>query len=165
MNKRGFLLAEETLKIILAVIAIFFLIYFLFALYFSSVHAAKLKQAEEVLKIPPETIGMAIDRVRTTGISEPKPVPAPTGWYVFGFVSGIKPNSCAGKNCLCICENVWKLNPVKFWKGEDERQVQECGDKGTCLIVEDLKNSLEKEIGTNTISLDIKKSDGGIEIR
>jgi hypothetical protein len=164
MNRRGFLLAEETLKIILAVIAILFLIYFLFMLYFSSVHAAKLKQAESILKSSSESIGVAIERVRTTGIAEPKQIPDPNGWYVFGFVSGIKPNACAGKNCLCICENVWKFNPVKFWKGEDERQAQECSDGVTCLVVEDLKNSLEKEITTNTIKLDISFS-GGIEIK
>ena len=33
MNRKGFLLAEETLKIILALIAITFLVYFLVSLY------------------------------------------------------------------------------------------------------------------------------------
>src|SRR3989338_4460161 len=44
-EKRGFLLAEETLKIIIAVISIGFLIYFLAALYFASRDAEKLEQA------------------------------------------------------------------------------------------------------------------------
>ncbi|KKK68866.1 hypothetical protein LCGC14_2939740, partial [marine sediment metagenome] len=37
MKKKGFLLAEETLKMILAVIAIGFLAFFLTSLYFNSV--------------------------------------------------------------------------------------------------------------------------------
>lgn len=164
MNKRGFLLAEETLKIVLAVIVIFFLVYFLVMLYFSSIHSAKLKQAESILKFSPESIKVAIERVRLTGIAELKPVTSPTGWWVFGFVSDIKPNSCAGKNCICICENVyWKIT-LKIWRSAETKQIQECDEKGTCLVVEDLKNSLEKEIEENTINLNISYS-GGIELK
>jgi len=46
MNKRGFLLAEETLKLVIAVIAIGFLVYFLVSLYFSSQSSKELGQAE-----------------------------------------------------------------------------------------------------------------------
>jgi len=164
MNKRGFLLAEETLKIILAAIAILFLVYFLFALYFSSISAEKLRQAESILKASLEkSIKITIERVRSSGTSESISVPNPTGWYVFGFISDPKPNSCTGKNCICICENVGKI-VFNFWKSEEERQVQECGEKGACLVVEDLKNSFSKEIGKNTLDLMINFN-GGIELR
>ena len=48
-NKKGFLLAEETLKIILALICIVFLVYFLVYLYFSNVDSKKLEQAKSSL--------------------------------------------------------------------------------------------------------------------
>jgi len=160
MNKKGFLLAEETLKIILAVIAIAFLIYFLFALYFSNVHAEKLKQAQAVLTNSSESIKMKIERVRSTQIAETKNIPNPNGWYLFGFVSDPKPNSCVGKNCLCICDKVM-VNDFLFW---DDRQIKECDEKGVCLIVEDLKKALEKKIEKSTTDILISYS-GGIEIR
>ena len=48
-NKKGFLLAEETLKIIIAVIAIGFLVYFLVSLYFSAKASKETEQSEETL--------------------------------------------------------------------------------------------------------------------
>jgi hypothetical protein len=48
-NKRGFLLAEETLKLVIAVIAIGFLVYFLISLYFSAKSSKELEQAEASL--------------------------------------------------------------------------------------------------------------------
>jgi hypothetical protein len=163
MNKKGFLLAEETLKIILAVIAIGFLVYFLFSLYFSNARSEKLSQAEAILKSSPESMKVVIEKVRTTGVSESKIVPNPTGWYVFGFVSGIKPNSCTGQSCLCICEKVSQVSFYSITQSRAERQVNQCSD-GVCLIVEDLKSSLEKEIESSTVTLEIS-SNGGIEIR
>ena len=31
----------------------------------------------------------------------------PEGWSIFSFVGEIKPNFCAGENCLCICDMVY----------------------------------------------------------
>ena len=49
MNKRGFLLGEETLKIVLAVIAIGFLVFFLVSLYSSYTRNKDLELAEASL--------------------------------------------------------------------------------------------------------------------
>ncbi len=163
MNKRGFLLAEETLKIILAVIAILFLVYFLFSLYFSNSHSEKLTQAETILKSSPESIKTVIERIKTTKVPESKIVPNPDGWYVFGFISDIKPNSCAGKNCLCICEKVSQVSVYSLTQSIKERQINKCLE-GVCLIVEDLKTSFEKEINMDILSLEISYNEG-IEIK
>ena len=48
-DKKGFFLAEETLKIVIAVIVIIFLIYFLASLYFSGKDSEELKFAEDSL--------------------------------------------------------------------------------------------------------------------
>ena len=48
-NRRGFLLAGETLKIIIAVICIGFLVYFLISLYLTSKNSKDLEFAKESL--------------------------------------------------------------------------------------------------------------------
>ena len=49
MDKKGFLLGEETLKIIVAVVCLGFLVYFLSALYFSNANSKEKIQAEETI--------------------------------------------------------------------------------------------------------------------
>ena len=134
-NKKGMLLAEETLKTVLAVIAIGFLIYFLVSLYFVNLNEQRQKQSEATL----ERISEIIESAETQG--EIRAI-TPEGWFLFSFVENVKPNSCAGKNCLCICENKW---PVPF-TSEIERQAKECGDDGRCLIVKNLESFEEIEI-------------------
>jgi hypothetical protein len=154
MNKRGFLLGEETLKIIIALICIVFLIYFLVSLYYSKVNEQKLKEAEALLKDSPESIEAKIDNLENVNPAERQLV-NPKGWYLFSFTQEQKPNSCVGKNCLCICPKLWSLN---FW-GE---QAEKCDEDGVCLIVEDLR-------GFNMIKIDhqfiiIRKQAGTIQI-
>jgi len=156
-NKRGFLLAEETLKIVLAVIAISFLIYFLTSLYFAKVNSEKLRQAEAVLKGDSEgSIKMAIYSDKN---STEFHLQSPKSWYLFGFVGDGKPNSCAGENCLCICDKV--LIDTFFGIG-NSRQIKECDEDGICLIVQNLKEFDKIKIKQQFIS--IKKIDNNIEI-
>jgi len=49
LNKRGFLLGEETLKIIIAIIAISFLVYLLFSLYSANRTSKDLELAKSSL--------------------------------------------------------------------------------------------------------------------
>ena len=158
-NKKGFLLAEETLKIVLAVIAISFLISFLTSLYFAKVNSEKLKQAEAILKGDSEgSIKMAINSLEDKNSTEFH-LQSPKGWYLFGFVGDEKPNSCAGENCLCICDKV--LIDTFFGIGKS-RQAKECSDGGTCLFVQNLKEFDKIKIKQQFIS--IKKIDNNIEI-
>lgn len=130
-DKKGFLLAEETLKIILAVIAIGFLAYFLFSLYSVGKDSQNLEYAES-------SLNLLVD-----GISKPRPeveIPNPREWmisswpntYLTGFrpfgintpFTGTKegiPQSCLNlgwSSCICICK---KATPDK------------CDSKGICL--------------------------------
>ena len=142
-NKKGMLLAEETLKIVIAVIAIGFLAYFLVSLYFSNLDEKNQKQAEATLERVSEIISNNSGEVRAIN---------PAGWYLFSFTELEKPNSCAGKNCLCICDNVIDIL---------DRQITECSDVGRCLIIESLEpfEEIEIEVGTN---IGIKKLDNKI---
>ena len=129
MNKRGFLLASETLKIVVAVICIMFLIYFLVSLYFSKTGAEKIKEAEDSLGRINDII-LALPE----GGSGRQDIPNPKSWNLFNFIGEYKPNSCAGKNCLCICKNVFEYGI----KEKELRQASKCDSKGSCLIVSDL---------------------------
>ena len=139
MNNRGMLLAEETLKTIIAAIAISFLIYFLVSLYFSNQNAQEQKQAEETLNRMDEIIKSVETEARIDAIT-------PDGWYVFSFTGEVKPNPCVGQNCLCICDNVWKYNYNSLWNSEEERQAEECSEDGRCLKIPNLEYFEQIEI-------------------
>lgn len=167
MNKRGFLLAEETIKIIIALVCIIFLVYLLLSIYLSNVQGEKFKQASAVLINSTNSIKEVIERVNSGqgnvgGISQEFLVHEPEGWYFFSFVGNeIKPNSCAGASCLCLCDNVWKYSP-QFWVSEEERQASKCSDKGVCLAVDGLREFGEIEVIDPTTLL--IKNEGGLTI-
>ncbi len=118
-NRRGFLLAEETLKLILAVIAIGFLAYLLFALYQNNQDSKNLELAKESLQHIFEEINLESEEIEVYN---------PKGWVVSSWSStgekGI-PLSCSNlgwQSCICICDS-------KLWKGAKS----ECEATGACL--------------------------------
>ncbi len=154
MDKKGILLAEETLKIIIAVISIAFLAYFLSALYFSKVNSEKLRFAENDLEVIDEII-LSLEE----GVSFEQNFPNPDGWYLFSFVDEVKPNSCAGKNCLCICGSALD------YEGKFNMQQKKCDNKGSCLIVEDLREvpiKIKIQGVDDLLFVTIKKENGRI---
>jgi hypothetical protein len=155
-DKKGMLLASETLKIILAVISIGFLVYLLTAIYFNSGDTKKLEQAEATM----ERIDLILARFNEANFSgEAVTDINPAGWKVFAFVENEnKPNSCSGENCLCICENV----VADYF----DRQVQRCDDLGVCSIVPNLMEFEEIKIGkpNNPTSLFIGKKGVWVEV-
>lgn len=124
-NKKGELLVSETLKIILALISIGFLIYFLTALYSGNKDSKNLEFAKESLQELVEKLNSNLSKVE---IYNPKnwvigswPHNFTTGNpFLIKIEEGI-PKSCSNlgwKNCICICP---KNNP------------DECDEKGICL--------------------------------
>lgn len=164
MNKKGFLLGEETLKIIIAVICIGLLIYLLFALYFSNQDQKKKVDAYLTLLNSTESIKVVIERVLVGngvdgGNMENKMIHNPRGWNLMSFTGGsAKPNSCLGKNCFCICDEVWIDTLFGLM---DSRQLKECDEKGACLGADyfaEQKLNIEIEEDTNLNIL----NDGGL---
>jgi hypothetical protein len=112
MNKKGFLLAEETLKIVIALISIGFLVYFLVALYISNQNAKDLEFAKASLE---HLITEANSGSLVVDIYNPEK------WTISSWSAEDIPLSCSNigwENCLCIC------------KGEN---AETCDEKGTCL--------------------------------
>ena len=158
-NQRGFLLGEETLKIVIAVICIVFLIYLLVAVYFNTTGQEKLKQAESILK-GDNGIVIEMNRVNSGGEYDPQGfhVPNPPGWFIFSFIGeDKKPNSCIGKNCICICEEAF---PDLF-----DWQLKRCDEKGTCANIENLAKFAKIKIEKNGINILIQKVNEQIEIK
>jgi len=114
IDKKGFLLAEETLKIILSVIAIGFLAYLLFSIYNANKEAKDLELAEASL----EHLTAEIDS-GSVDIEIYNPT-TNNAWYIVGWpVSGEKPLYCDNlgwEKCLCICKysSAQIINPSKL---------------------------------------------------
>lgn len=157
MNKKGFLLAEQTIKIVIALIAIVLLVFLLVNLYYSRVRAEN--QAAAINSLTGQN--KIEDYINQGGTVEPLGILRPKGWYLLSFTGEIKPNSCLGQNCLCICYNVASFHLIKsFYTDEIERQIEECDANGACLIVENLiDRELEIKIPVN---ISIKKQDNNI---
>jgi len=155
-NKRGFLLGEETIKIIIGLIVIILLVVFLANLYYSKVKEEKQKQAFSSLN-GSNLIQGQINLINMGG--QPAAggirIEVPVGWHIFAFTGNeIKPNVCVGENCLCICSEVVGFNLID-WTNKRERQAGECDEDGACLVVRNLignyKDSIEIESGGTQI--------------
>ena len=122
MDKKAFLLAEETLKIVIALISISFLIYFLSSLYFTNQNSKDLELAEATLENLIESVNSGIEEVE---IYNPK------SWILISFPigDGIMPKSCSNlgfQSCLCICnENPWTI--------KDSGLAEDCNNVGVCM--------------------------------
>jgi hypothetical protein len=160
LHKRGNLLPEEVLKLVIAVLCIGLLIFLLAFLYFSFTGDQNVKKAQAVLNGPNGLLNET-KRIETGGKGNQSfPVPNPSGWYIFSFVEGdLKPNSCIGVNCLCICQKL-TIGIINT----DARQAARCDDRGVCVIIQNLKKFEAIEIKRGGIFIAINKINWEIEI-
>ena len=94
INKKGFLLGEETLKVIIAVICIIFLIYLLGSLYYNSVKDKDVDLAKASVEYLVKEINAGSKEIE---IYNPK------GWVIINLVQD--------PNYICICENADECDP------------------------------------------------------
>ena len=158
-NKKGMLLAEETLKTVIAVIVIVFLVSFLANLYFGKLKDDAIKKSEQILIKSDQSIKNVIERLKE-GESQSMILQEVYNWHLFSFTGNLeKPNSCSGKNCLCICDEVSEFSFVN--------QINECNKNGVCTIVSNLKNEevnieLQKDFSTEIL---ISKQNNEVSIK
>jgi hypothetical protein len=140
-NKKAEILAEQTLKIIIAVMALLLLLYLLFALYSSFSQKKNFKNAEATL----ENLDKRMVDARLNKEKQYYILKEPDGWRLIGYKSGVKPEECFD-NCICLCEDEggWWI----FWDWDD--QVEKCNVRGVCNdYVQDLNDidiELRKEV-------------------
>ncbi len=148
-NKKGFLLGEFTMKIIIAVLCILLLMYLLVSLYSLFTSKNKLQQAEASLNSIIEKINL----VNNKGVENKPLITQPEDWVFFYDANGAL-TSCNGQYCLCIC-------PKETWI---TGQLEKCNDDGVC------KNSpvsltLKNKIKISGLSyVKIQKESGGISL-
>ena len=124
-NKRGFLLGEETVKIIIAVICLVALVYFLVSLYIAN--------QDKDLQLAKASLEKLINDANAgrveTEIYNPKGslLNSPQGWGIVSFSSSEqKPEFCINKGwnkCMCICV---------FPAGAVHTFLQSCTSRGVC---------------------------------
>lgn len=150
MNNKGFLLAEETLKIIIALISITFLVYFLVALYTSNADDKNLEFAESSLNYIVEEIDAGSNEIEIYN---------PDDWVLISWpYRGIVPNSCSNvgwNNCLCICKDLsianYFVSVLPWSKSAIENLKERCDKKGVC---KQISFKVEGEQGTSFIALE-----------
>ena len=159
-SKKGILLADETLKMVIAFICIVFLIYFLVALYFSRADVISMDQARRTLIDSPESIQKTIDAMKNVE-ARGFVLDNPAGWNLFSFTGDAKPNLCAGKNCLCICDKRYAATSVFL------SQASKCDErsKGVCAPMENLeKQDISIPIETGITEISIQKVNNVVSI-
>ena len=155
-EKRGFLLAEETLKFVIAFICIIFLVYFLTSLYFSSAQEKEFAQAQRLLSDSDQSVKKTIE-----GLSEGETreiiLDSPNGWHLLSFTQYPMPNQCAGKNCICICDE-----PLVSYFSSQEGKCDEKG-AGTCEVFQNLEgNNINVGIDKDLKKIKIAKTGGKV---
>lgn len=153
--KRGFLLAEEGLKLIIAVICISFLIYFLTSLYLSRANDKAKQQAKADLSRISDAISSSKESLEISLLG-------PKNWELVSFVKGEeKPNSCLSDNCVCICKKGFVF---PFHKNDF---VRNCNNLGECLKIKNLEKFSEikiKDFKKGLTKIMIKKINNKIKI-
>ncbi|MEK6826969.1 MAG: hypothetical protein AABX99_00615 [Nanoarchaeota archaeon] len=155
-DKRGFLLGEETLKIIIAVIGIVFLVFLLASVYFNLTGAQDKKYADASMN---NILLKEVARVNSGAEVKPEgiQIPNPAGWDLLSFVQGDKrPNSCTGQDCICLCQDI-KIDIF-------DRQIKNCDDKGVCSVIPNLKKFDKITIGNSGTWISVQKINDEIVI-
>jgi hypothetical protein len=147
-NKKGFLLGEFSLKLIISIIGVLILIYLLFALYQTFSNEDKLDAAKGTL----ERLG-GLMNLLADGRSIDEILYNPKDWVLVSYPIGM-PASCSGKACYCICKD----------NGWFSKQITKCNSKGTgvcrpgSVALKDASGNDMEEIGITGVSISISKN-------
>ncbi len=120
MNKKGFMLGEYTLKVIIAIFCIILLLYLLFSFYSSFTDKKNINGATSTLNdLSEKMIDAKNEQERVT-----LPLLEPNGWRLIGYSTGDRPEQCTG-NCICLCADRWR---DRWFKD----QIEKCEAIGVC---------------------------------
>jgi hypothetical protein len=131
-NKNAFLLAEATLKIVIALIALLILVGFLGSLYYNNAKNKDLETAKATLGSLDKWLGegMGGEDLEVRGPAAIKK------WYISSWPYGdIRPKTCSNlgwESCICICKNAGKhlLDMVSV---TPKGMANDCDGLGVCI--------------------------------
>ena len=148
-NKKGMLLAEYSLKMIIAILALLLLIY-LFSVWYSSLIDKQNFQRAEA------TLGDLKDRmVDAKKNIQVFPLLEPNSWKLISYTGPVLPEACF-KNCICLCEDVkWTDKAKVFWI---PTQLDKCNVRGVCENFDEFFNEFEIILRS---SVKVEYKDGG----
>lgn len=128
-RKKGFLLGEFTLKIIIAVVCIGILLFFLFSIYSMFSSKTNLQRASSTLS----ELSNKMSVLTADGEEINYVLLNPKNWVLIYF-EGISPllTQCSGNKCLCLCEEKGTIF--------NRDQMKLCEENGRCLAVENKVN-------------------------
>jgi len=152
-NKKGFLLGEYTLKIIIAVLCILLLLYLLSVLYSSFTDEKNFNRAKETL----DNLNEKMVDAKTSAVS--LPLLEPNGWRLISYIGLEKPEACT-KNCICLCEDVktGRFKKAYIWA---DTQIEKCNIRGVCKNFDDKIEEFNIKLRNN---VDIEYKDEGFVI-
>jgi len=154
MKKKGMLLTEEVLKMIIAVIGLVLLSYFLISFFYSDVREKKQREATATI----DEISQIVSNIGTSQGNVT--VLQPQRWTLFSFTAEEKkPNQCSGQNCICICKKV--VGDIF------NNQIKKCSKNGACLIVSNLEEFEDIKIESykkETVNINIQEIGDKIQI-
>jgi len=134
MNKKGFLLAEETLKIVIAVICILFLAGFLISIYLKN-------KTDNDLELAKASLEYLIEEINAK--HSPVEIYNPKGWVISSWPYGAQkklPKSCENlgwKSCICISKDVGLgkqvISLLPFTQSNLDYFIDNSDNNGFCL--------------------------------
>jgi len=137
MNRNGFLLAEETLKMIIAVVALVVLVGLLVKVYYNNQDSKELELAKSSLEKLEKAIGDNLIEVQIFN---------PDGWSFSTWPNdGEIPDVCSNmkwEKCICLCE----APIIKF----STNYLDNCNDGKTGICFEN-----EKDLGIPSLHIEI----------
>lgn len=149
-DRKGFLLAEYTLKAVVAGISLLLLVFLFISIYSSFMDKKKLEQAGNTLNGLYEKMII----VKNSENTENFVLLEPRGWKLLGY-SKNKPEIC-NKNCICLCEDLGIKDKIT-----GIIQSEKCSIKGVCKNFDEKINSFDIEL-RNEVSIIYRE--GGFEL-
>lgn len=127
-NKKAFLLGEETLKIIIAVIAIGLLVFLLFKIYYGGKESEQLDQAQASLDHFVSELDSGAEIIEIYNPQSTGSVDRDFWWFtIFGSEEPL-PKACSSygwDRCVCICEG-------RYFGESSQSLANLCDEKGVC---------------------------------
>jgi hypothetical protein len=137
LSKKGFMLGEYTLKIIISVLCLLLLFYLLFTLYSGYKKDKDIRNAKSVL----DSLGVTMNLAKEKGQQQDFSVLGFEGWALISYQKGEKRPLECGDNCICLCPSAdggYNVIGIDVGMTEEEIQINHCNRAGVCKMFNEI---------------------------